>query len=302
MKFLKRIYTVMEVRTGFATGLPILSAGIFGGYLNDKINITLLILMFISGFSFNIACNVASEIKGHIKKEDENDLTGHKGSEGLSRGDASIRDAIIALILSFGLGSISGLLIVFITKDIIILIIGIVSAIFALAYSIGPIPYYKYPVGEFISGTFVGCISSVVSAYLQLGEINVGIILYGGIAFIMTVFLMSTNNTSDYNKDMGRRISLPHVIGFRNSIKLILPEAIFMMGCFIMLYVLNYIDVLILMAGIIVFYYSWYIRWYKDYYIIKMPYKEMSKEFGARPLILIYSYNITMMIMFLVRI
>ena len=36
--FFRRIYTVMELRTGFATGLPALSGGLFGAYLTKELN------------------------------------------------------------------------------------------------------------------------------------------------------------------------------------------------------------------------------------------------------------------------
>ena len=49
-----RAYTVMEVRTGFATGLPVLSGGLFGSYLAGELKVIPLVLFFICGFAFNI--------------------------------------------------------------------------------------------------------------------------------------------------------------------------------------------------------------------------------------------------------
>ena len=45
--FLQRAYTVMEIRTGFATGLPVLSGGLFGAYLAGHLKIIPLLLMFV---------------------------------------------------------------------------------------------------------------------------------------------------------------------------------------------------------------------------------------------------------------
>ena len=303
MNFLKRIYTVMEIRTGFATGLPVLSAGLFGAYINGSLDIVLLILMFISGFSFNIASNVAAEIKGFLKNEDTDEvLTGHKGSEGLARGDASIGDAIIALMLSFILGTISGVAIVILTQRVEILIIGILSAIAAIAYSLGPKPYSNYPVGEVISGLFVGGVSSIVSAYIQIGKLDIGVILYSVITIMMTVFLMSVNNTTDYNKDMGKRVTLPHIIGFRKSIEIIIPEALLMIVAFMGLYYLGYIKIYMLIIGLVIFYHSFYLKWYKNYYKVKEHYPLMGKDFGPKPLILIYNFNLIMAVVFLINI
>ena len=61
--FLQRAYTVMEIRTGFATGLPVLSGGLFGAYLAQNLKIIPLLLMFMTGFCLNIVANVANELR-----------------------------------------------------------------------------------------------------------------------------------------------------------------------------------------------------------------------------------------------
>lgn len=299
--FFKRAYTVMEIRTGFATGLPILSGGLFGAYLVGELKVLPLILMFISGFSLNLVANVANEIRGYIKQEENEDtFTGHLGSEGIVRGDASLLDGIIVLTIFLALGGASGFALVFVTRNFNILLIGIVSAIAAIAYSLGPKPYIVYPVGELISGIFVGGISSFVSCYMQTGHIFLGEYLYSFIPLIMTVFLMSTNNTSDIEKDRPTRVTLPHVIGFRNSIKIIIPEAILMTLSWCLLFATRHINIIMFLSGLIIFYYYGYEKWYKDYYKIQEVYPQMGKEWGPRPLLLIYGFNIIMSLEFLV--
>lgn len=259
--------------------------------------------MFISGFSLNIVANIANEIRAFLKNEENEDtFTGHLGSEGLVRGDAKFLDAVIALCFMLALGGGSGLLVVFITKDISILIIGIVSALAAITYSLGPKPYIIYPVGELVSGIFAGGISSFVSAYIQQGKVSIEIFLYALISMIMTVFLMSTNNTSDYEKDKGVRVTLPHVIGFRNSIKIIIPEAIIMVLAWISLFLMSKISLIIFISGLVIFYYYGYVKWYKDYYKIQEVYKEMGREWGPRPLLLIYSFHFIISLEFLIYI
>ncbi|MGL4108793.1 prenyltransferase [Clostridium sp. LP20] len=299
--FFRRAYTVMEVRTGFATGLPVLSGGLFGAYLAGGLKIIPLILMFITGFSLNIVANVANEIRAYLKNEEnEETFTGHLGSEGLVRGEARLIDAIIVILFFLGLSGVCGLSIVVITRNINILIIGIVSVVAAVGYSLGPKPYIIYPVGELISGIFVGAISCFVSAYIQTGYNSYSILLYSLVAMIMTVFLMSTNNTSDYEKDKGVRVTLPHVIGFRNSIKLIIPEGILMIVAWISLFIIGSITVLMFISGVVIFYYYGYIRWYKDYYKIQEVYPEMGREWGPRPLLLINSFHSILSLEFLI--
>ena len=299
--FFKRCYTVMEIRTGFATGLPILSGGLFGAYLVGQLKLIPLILMFITGFCLNIVANVANEIRAYLEdEENEETFTYHAGSEGLVRGDATFLDSIIVLLFFLFISAVAGLSLVFITKNFNILAIGILSVIAAVYYSLGPKPYIVYPVGELVSGLFVGSISTIVSAYLQTDHLNLSVILYSIIPMMMTVFLMSTNNTSDFLKDMGKRVTLPHVIGFRNSIKIIIPEALIMIAAWLMLYVIGSITLVMLVTGLLIFYYYGYVRWYKDYYHIQDVYPEMGREWGPRPLLLIYSFNLILSVEFFI--
>lgn len=299
--FFKRCYTVMEIRTGFATGLPILSGGLFGAYLVGQLKLIPLILMFITGFCLNIVANVANEIRAYLEdEENEETFTYHAGSEGLVRGDATFLDSIIVLLFFLSISAVAGLSLVFITKNFNILAIGILSVIAAVCYSLGPKPYIVYPVGELVSGLFVGSISTIVSAYLQTDHLNLSVILYSIIPMMMTVFLMSTNNTSDFLKDMGKRVTLPHVIGFRNSIKIIIPEALIMIAAWLMLYVIGSITLVMLVTGLLIFYYYGYVRWYKDYYHIQDVYPEMGREWGPRPLLLIYSFNLILSVEFFI--
>lgn len=299
--FFQRAYTVMEIRTGFATGLPVLSGGLFGAYLAGQLKLIPLLLMFVTGFCLNIVANVANEIRAYLEdEENEETFTYHAGSEGLVRGDATFLDSIIALLFFLFISAVAGLSLVFITKNFNILAIGILSVIAAVCYSLGPKPYIVYPIGELVSGLFVGSISTLVSAYLQTDTLNLSIILYSITPMMMTVFLMSTNNTSDYQKDMGKRVTLPHVIGFRNSIKIIIPEALIMIATWLMLYVIGSITLIMLVTGLLIFYYYGYIRWYKDYYHIKEVYPEMGREWGPRPLLLIYSFNLILSIEFFI--
>ncbi len=301
ISFLKRAYTVMEVRTGFATGLPVLSGGLFGAYMSGHLSILPLILMFISGFSLNIVANIANEIRGFLANEEsEKTLTGHLGSEGLVRGEAKLLDAFVMMFIMLFIGGASGLLIVWLTKDLMILLIGLVSVLAAIGYSLGPKPYILYPVGELVSGIFVGAISSYVSAYIQLGFFNKSILLYSIICMLMTVFLMSTNNTSDYEKDKGVRVTLPHVIGFRKSIEIIIPEFIIMLLCWISIYLIGDINIFIFVSGLFSFYYFGYVLWYRDYYKIEEGYPMMGRDWMPRVLKLIYGFNILMSIEFLV--
>lgn len=298
--FPKRAYTVMEVRTGFATGLPILSSGLFGAYLVGELKVIPLLLFIICGYSFNIVANVANEIRAYLKnEEDESTFTEHLGSEGLVRGDATLLDACLTLLGMIGVGGLSGLLLAWLLQSWLLFTLGCLGLLAAIIYSLGPKPYILYPIGEFVSGLFVGGLSSLVSSWIQTGSVTINTLSFALISMLMTVFLMSTNNTGDYEKDLGVRKTLPHIIGFRNSILIIIPEFILLLLAWTVVCLTSF-HWWVFLFGLGIFALQWYWRWYRQYYKIEAVYPEMGREFGPRPLLLIYHFHGWMSIICLV--
>ena len=297
--FPRRAYTVMEVRTGFATGLPILSSGLFAAYLAGHLRVMPLLLLFVAGFSFNLVANVANEIRAYLKnEEDESTFTAHLGSEGLVRGDATLLDSVLVLLGLIGLGGLSGLALVWLLQSWTMLWLGVAGLTAALTYSLGPKPYIVYPVGEVVSGLCVGGLSSLLSSWVQVGELTLAHASYAWLCLILTVFLMSTNNTGDYEKDLGVRRTLPHVIGFRASIYLIIPEFMTLLVAWSYLGIQS-LPWWLFVLGLVIFYYFGYLKWYKDYLKITHVYPAMGREFGPRPLLLIYHFHGWMSVLFL---
>lgn len=293
-----RAYTVMELRTGFATGFPILSSSFFAAYLTGTIDYLVLILFFICGFSFNIVANVANEMRAYLKQEENEDtFTGHLGSEGLVRGDATFLDALLVLLAWIGLGGLTGLALVFLTKSLGLFLFGCLGLLAALGYSLGPAPYIVLPIGELVSGLLVGGLSSLTAFWLQAGTLNLPAFLYAFICMMLTVFLMSTNNTGDYEKDLGVRKTWPHVIGFRNSILILIPEwlLVLLAWSFLSWSVLTWWQSL---AGFLIFFIEGYLRWLKDYLKIQAVYPEMGRDFGPRPLLVIRTFHLCLSLLF----
>ncbi|MFI3804503.1 prenyltransferase [Vagococcus fluvialis] len=292
----------MELRTGFATGLPIFSTSLFASFLTGRINALYLVLFFICGFSFNIVANVANEIRAFMKNEEsEETFTGHLGSEGLVRGDATFLDACLVLLAWIALGGLTGLALVYLTKSLGLFLLGLLGLLAAITYSLGPAPYIVLPIGELVSGLLVGGLSSLVAFWLQTGTLTKEAYLYAFICMMLTVFFMSTNNTGDYDKDQGVRKTLPHIIGFRNSILLMIPEGI------LVLIAWSYLSFSVLLwwqslIGFIIFFIQCYLRWLKDYLKIQEVYPEMGRDFGPRPLLLIRSFHFIMGLSFLITI
>ncbi len=299
--FIKRMYTIIELRTGFVGGSCALLGGTYAAMIQGSMNLLILILVIISAFMMNIVANVANEIRGYLKaEEDINTLTGHKGSEGLIRKDATLKDAYIALFLISILGIGSGMLVVILTKSILILIIGIIGFISAITYSLTPIAYAKLPIGEIVSGLNLGFLVFLVGVISQGKSIDLNTLYLALISFFLVSFLMAANNTTDFKKDKKTRTTLAHILGFRKSITVIIPQLIIIFILWFLI-ALNLNSFLIGIIGYLIFIYAGLFKWYIPYYKIKEHNEDLSKEFGIKPLILILSFNFGMSFIFILK-
>ena len=290
MNYFKRIYTILELRTAITAALCALVGSMFGAYINDSVNILLMVLIVLASYFGNLIANVANEIGGYYSGEDTNQtIDDHHGNNGIVRGIVSLKEAYFVLIVIVGITGFLGMSIVFITKDIFILFAGILAAIVAIFYSLGPLPFFKFPIGEFLSGVFCGGITCLVGIYIQTGSMEIGYVIFATIMVINVSFLMAVNNTSDYNKDLETRITLPHVIGFVNSIKLIKYELILVILLWIGLLLLGYLNFIIYLIGMFIIIFFGFIKFYLPYSKIKQPYKQMKGIWIFYPL----KYNLT---------
>ncbi len=296
--FLKRLYTIIEIRTGFVGGSCALLGSMYAAMVQGEINYLILFLMITSAFMMNIVANVANEIRGYLKaEEDINTITGHKGSEGLIREDASLKDAYIALFIMSILGIGSGLLVVLLTKNILILLIGIIGFISAVTYSLTPLAYARFPIGEFVSGLNLGFLVFIAAVIAQGKSIDLNVIYLAIISFFLVSFLMAANNTTDFQKDKKTRTTLPHLLGFRKSITIIIPQLVIV---FILWFLVSYNlgNIYIGIIGYIIFLYAGLYKWYIPYFKLKEHNSNLSKVYGIKPLILILYFNFGMSIVF----
>ena len=109
---------------------------------------------------------------------------------------------------------------------------------------------------------------------------------------------MAVNNTSDYHKDMMTRTTLPHVIGFRNSILILIPELILISILWITLLILGSITIITFIIGTLILFQFGYIKWYRGYFKIKEPYQDMARDWEPKSLDLIYNFNLIMSLTF----
>ncbi len=288
--YLKRVYSVAEFRTGFVASSCLLLGLGFGIYLSHTILLVPSLLLLISSFCFNVVANIAAEISGYLKQEDNDHQTGHSGSEGLVRGEASLFDAISSLLLFSALAIGTGLIATLITQSIVLILLGSIGFVIAIIYSLTPISINRFPISEFISGLMCGSFCFIAGSLIYI-PITVSLILFSTIPLFMVSFLMAANNTTDYYKDLGIRTTFAHIVGFERSISILKPQLILVFIIWTIICLFTIKSAIIFIIGIATLIYFGIYKWYIPYSSVSPDTENLSAIYGPLPLSLLLPFN-----------
>ncbi|MDK2867866.1 MAG: 1,4-dihydroxy-2-naphthoate polyprenyltransferase [Clostridiales bacterium] len=236
---LKNVLELVEIRTKLASVLPMFT-GIFYalliGFSLKPLNFILLLVSLIFIDMTTTGLNNYFDAKKAVLKQgyhydEHNPITAGRLSAAFSR----------RLLIAFALVAvIAGIALVLVSHWLIFLL-GAVSFIVAVSYSMGPLPISRTPFGEMFSGLFMGLLipiiagfsmipiddilkanfhspmlSLVINLQLVLQFIAVGLPLACLIANIML-----SNNLCDADEDIvNGRYTLPVMIGRDKALKL----------------------------------------------------------------------------------
>ena len=170
MKNLKPWILAARPKTLFATLAPIIMGLSISYKINLEINWTIALMTFLSAILLQIGSNYANDAYDFIKGTDNYNRRGPKrmSQDGVLSPNSILNMMyfifLISVLIGYYLASIGGWIIV---------IIGLISIVFAIVYTGGP-----YPLG-----------------YNGLGDITV-FIFFGLIATFGTVYLQNVNNTT----------------------------------------------------------------------------------------------------------
>lgn len=228
-----------------ASVTPLLLGTAFALYRYEAFDPVIFILMLLSLLAFDMA---TTTINNYIdfKHEPGNAIIVHA---------IKIRTVVIIISILVFIAVSSGILLTLKT-DIVVLIIGAVSFCVGILYTYGPIPISRMPLGEIVSGTFMGFVIIFLSVYIQVfdtGMLSVNFhsnilsidmnILEIFIVFMFSIpaaaciaNIMLANNICDLEEDITKkRFTLTYYIGKKNALVL------FKSLCYI-----SYIDILLL--------------------------------------------------------
>ena len=229
----------VEIQTKVASVLPFVLGTLMALYLEQSIDGFNLVLMLISLICIDMATtgyNHLFDYKRALLK------TGYhyEHHNPISSGALKESSARMGLMILVGLGAFAGILLVFRT-DALILILGGLAFAVGLGYSMGPLPLSRTILGELFSGVFMGGLITFISAYIHFDAahiiriynisqivtiwVNFGLVLPILMISIPLIFLISNimlaNNMCDMSEDIvNKRYTLPISIGLKMSKRL----------------------------------------------------------------------------------
>ncbi|PSM51927.1 1,4-dihydroxy-2-naphthoate octaprenyltransferase [Campylobacter blaseri] len=222
---LKIFLELIEFKAKAASLFPFLLGVCISIYHFNSFDLNIAIILYLAMFLFNCFVDIWDnymDYKNAIDEEHYKVKTNVIGRENLNIKQLEIIMAI-SFLVSFSLG------IFLVSKTgIELLFLGLISFIVGVWYSYGKRPISSTPFGEIASGLTMGFLIPLITVFTlnperHVFEIsNLWIVFLS--SFINIIFisnLLFANNICDMDEDRKNgRVTLPHILGFKNSILL----------------------------------------------------------------------------------
>ena len=246
MQTIKAFLKLVEIRTKVASMFPLLLGTLMAYHALERVDAINFLLMFASLLCIDLTTTGLNHYfdykRAYLK-------TGYhyEAHNPVSSGEFSPGKALSLLILLACVGMIAGLILVYRT-DLVVLMLGALAFAVGIGYSVGPLPLSRTILGELFSGLFMGGLIPFLAFYihlpsnylgsLEIAEGTIQIVFnFGKIAPLifaslpMVLFIgniMLANNICDAEEDIvNKRYTLPISIGKKNSLRLYQINVIF---------------------------------------------------------------------------
>ena len=251
---IKSFLKLVEIQTKLASIVPFTLGTVYALYRFNKFNMENFFIMLISLLCIDMAATALNNYYDfkRAKKKHGYNYESHNAIVSYSLKIPTVLTAIsIMLFIAFAAG-----IILVIKTDIIVLLLGIASFGTGILYSAGPVPISRTPLGEILSGFFMGFIILFLSVYIHTFDLEIASItcknnfldLKLNIMEILFIFLFSiptmacianimlANNICDIDDDINnKRYTLPIYVGKKNALLI-----------FKLLYYIAYADIILM--------------------------------------------------------
>jgi 1,4-dihydroxy-2-naphthoate octaprenyltransferase len=231
-------FKLVEMQTKAASVIPFAIGTCYAVYRFDAFDTSNFFLMLISLLAIDMATTAINNYQDYKKAYVRHGFgyESHNAIVRYSLGEGTVK-AAIAVLLSIAV--LFGFLL-FLQTDLTVLAVGGASFLFAVVYSVGPVPISRTPFGELFSGGFMGFVIPFLAVHIHVARDTIAYISIEGWrlageldlteAFLLFLVampamtgianIMLANNICDMEDDLeNRRYTLPIMIGREKALK-----------------------------------------------------------------------------------
>lgn len=253
---LKSFLQFIEIQTKAASVTPFALGTLYTLYRYNTFRPLNFLVMFISLFAFDAA---TTAINNYLDYKKALKLHGYNhGQENAIVKGGLKESTALAIIFSLLTIAVASGIILTLSTNIVVLLIGVLSFFVGIFYTFGPVPISRTPFGEIFSGSFMGFIITFLTIYVHLYDMNIVSLTYANNILALSVNvkdifcillvsiplivgianIMLANNICDLEEDIiNKRYTLPYYIGKDNALKL-----------FAVLYYIGFADIVVLVV------------------------------------------------------
>ncbi len=185
-------------------------------HLSNSFKLTFAILALLVSLFIQIGTNFVNDLFDFRKGTDTKDRIGPERF--LTTGIVTEKQVISAIIISFGIAFISGIILV-LSSSWILLVVGILSILAGISYTAGPFPLAYNGLGDFFVFIFFGFVGTIGTFYVQTHFISELSILASIPVGALITNILVVNNYRDIEDDkLAKKRTLAVIFG-RNFAK-----------------------------------------------------------------------------------
>ncbi len=201
---------------------PVLVATALAYSIYGSFNFLLFLLAALAIMFFHAGANIANDYFDHTSRNDwlnKNPTPFSGGSQFIQRGLLTPKQTLITAIITFAIGTIIGLAIVYLTKSSFIFILGLIGLFGAFFYTASPLRLGYRGIGEILIMFLFGFLPAAGAYYLQTNKIDFIIFWPAAIVGILIFLVILINEIPDLPADsqVGKK-TLVVIFGIDTSI------------------------------------------------------------------------------------
>lgn len=234
---LRSFLSLVEIKTKFASMIPLALGTVFALFHFQSFVFKNFLFLFVSILAFDMlttGLNNYFDFKRAVKREGY----GYETHNAIVNYRLSEKTVLAVLAALFFMATLFGMLL-YIHTGMVVLALGALSFLTGICYSFGPVPISRTPLGELLSGLFMGFVILFLAVYIHVpGDKLASILVEGGTLIfsielleVGRIFLISVpavcgianimlaNNICDIEDDIeNRRYTLPVYVGRKNAL------------------------------------------------------------------------------------